>query len=38
MIRGNLNNWKISRFGHASRDKGDARINDEIRNSQVERE
>jgi GNAT superfamily N-acetyltransferase len=33
MIRGDLNNWKITRFGHASKGKGDTRINNEIRNS-----
>jgi GNAT superfamily N-acetyltransferase len=33
IIRGNLKNWKITRFGHASRGKGDTRINNEIRSS-----
>jgi GNAT superfamily N-acetyltransferase len=33
MVKGNLKNWSISRFGHASRGKGDTRINNEIRNS-----
>ena len=27
IIRGNLINWKISRFGHASKGRGDTRIN-----------
>ena len=33
IIRGNMENWKIARFGHASRGKGNTRINKEIRNS-----
>jgi GNAT superfamily N-acetyltransferase len=33
IIHGNNNNWKIRRFGHASRGKGNARINNEIYNS-----
>jgi hypothetical protein len=33
IIRGNLDNWKITRFGHASRGKGNTRINNEIRGS-----
>ena len=33
IIRGNNNNWKIRRFGHASRGKGNTRINNEIYNS-----
>jgi GNAT superfamily N-acetyltransferase len=33
IIRGNLSNWKITRFGHASKGKEDTRINSEIRNS-----
>jgi GNAT superfamily N-acetyltransferase len=33
IIRGNLSNWKITRFGHASRGKGNTRINNEIRDS-----
>jgi GNAT superfamily N-acetyltransferase len=30
IIRGNLRNWKITRFGHASKGRGDTRINNEI--------
>jgi GNAT superfamily N-acetyltransferase len=33
LIRGDLKNWKIARFGHASRGRGNTRINNEIRNS-----
>ena len=33
IIRGNIENWKIARFGHASRGRGDTRINNEIRGS-----
>jgi GNAT superfamily N-acetyltransferase len=33
IIRGNLTNWRIARFGHASRGRGDTRINNEIRGS-----
>jgi len=33
IIRGNLGNWKITRFGHASKGHGDTRINNEIRSS-----
>jgi GNAT superfamily N-acetyltransferase len=33
IIRGSNQNWKIARFGHASRGKGDTRINNEIRSS-----
>jgi GNAT superfamily N-acetyltransferase len=33
IIRGNMKNWKITRFGHASRGKGGTRINHEIRSS-----
>jgi GNAT superfamily N-acetyltransferase len=33
IIRGNLHNWMITRFGHASRGKGSTRINNEIRSS-----
>src|SRR5512136_759185 len=33
IIRGNMENWKMSRCGHASKGKNDSRINDEIRNS-----
>jgi GNAT superfamily N-acetyltransferase len=33
IIRGNIKNWKFARFGHASRGRGDTRINNEIRNS-----
>jgi GNAT superfamily N-acetyltransferase len=33
LIRGNMNNWKIARFGHASKGKENTRINSEIRSS-----
>ncbi|MGO8805532.1 MAG: GNAT family N-acetyltransferase [Candidatus Bathyarchaeia archaeon] len=33
IIRGNLKHWKIARFGHASRGKGDTKINNGIRSS-----
>ncbi len=33
IIRGNLDNWRITRFGHASTGRGDSRINNEIRSS-----
>jgi GNAT superfamily N-acetyltransferase len=33
IIRGNLRNWKGTRFGHASKGRGNTRINNEIRNS-----
>jgi GNAT superfamily N-acetyltransferase len=33
IIRGDLGNWKISRFGHASKGKGNTRINNELRGS-----
>jgi hypothetical protein len=33
IIRGNMANWKITRFGHASKGRSDTRINNEIRNS-----
>ncbi len=33
IIRGNIKNWKITRFGHASKGREDTRINNEIRNS-----
>jgi len=33
IIRGNMKNWKITRFGHASKGRGNTRINNEIRNS-----
>ena len=29
IIRGNMNNWKITRFGHASKAKENTRINSE---------
>jgi GNAT superfamily N-acetyltransferase len=31
IIRGNMENWKITRFGHASKGQGNTRINNEIR-------
>jgi GNAT superfamily N-acetyltransferase len=33
IIRGNMKNWKVTRFGHASRGWGNTRINNEIRGS-----
>jgi GNAT superfamily N-acetyltransferase len=33
IIRGYINNWKVERFGHASKGKNDSRINNEIRSS-----
>ena len=33
IIRGNIKNWKITRYGHASRGREDTRINKEIRSS-----
>jgi GNAT superfamily N-acetyltransferase len=33
IIRGNMKNWKITRFGHASKGRENTRINNEIRNS-----
>ena len=32
IIRGAMPNWKITRYGHASRGRGDTRINNEIKN------
>jgi GNAT superfamily N-acetyltransferase len=33
IIRGEMKNWRISRFGHASKGRGDTRINYEIKDS-----
>jgi GNAT superfamily N-acetyltransferase len=33
IIRGNMKRWKITRFGHASRGKGDTKINNGMRDS-----
>jgi GNAT superfamily N-acetyltransferase len=33
LVRGNMQNWRLKRFGHASRGRGDTRINNEIRGS-----
>jgi GNAT superfamily N-acetyltransferase len=33
IIRGEMKNWRISRFGHASKGRGDTRINNEIKDS-----
>jgi GNAT superfamily N-acetyltransferase len=33
IIQGNIENWKITRYGHASRGRENARINKEIRSS-----
>jgi hypothetical protein len=33
VARGNMENWEITRFGHASKGRSNTRINSEIRNS-----
>jgi GNAT superfamily N-acetyltransferase len=33
IIRGNMDSWKISRYGHASKGQNDTRINSEIKSS-----
>jgi GNAT superfamily N-acetyltransferase len=33
MNRGNTHNWKVTRFGHASKGKGNTKINDGLRSS-----
>jgi GNAT superfamily N-acetyltransferase len=33
IVRGNLKDWKVARFGHASKGKNNSRINTEIRSS-----
>ena len=33
IIRGNMANWKITRYGHASKGRGNTRINEELRGS-----
>jgi GNAT superfamily N-acetyltransferase len=33
IIRGNMDYWRIMRYGHASKGRGDTRINNEIRSS-----
>jgi GNAT superfamily N-acetyltransferase len=33
ITRGNMENWKVKRFGHASKSKENTRINSEIRDS-----
>ena len=33
IIQSNMKNWKVSRYGHASKGKNNSRINNEIRNS-----
>ena len=33
IIRGGMKNWKVTRFGHASKGRGDTRINNELRSS-----
>jgi len=33
IIRGKMNNWQLTRYGHASKGRGNTRINNEIRNS-----
>ncbi len=33
VIRGNMANWKVTRFGHAGIGRGNTRINNEIRGS-----
>jgi GNAT superfamily N-acetyltransferase len=33
IIRGSMDNWSIMRYGHASKGKGNTKINNEIRGS-----
>src|SRR5208283_2377426 len=33
IIRGNMDNWRIMRFGHASKGKNNSELNDGLRNS-----
>jgi hypothetical protein len=33
IIRGGMKNWEITRFGHASKGRGNTRINNEIKDS-----
>jgi GNAT superfamily N-acetyltransferase len=33
IIRGNMQNWKITRYGHASKGRGNTAINNEMRDS-----
>jgi GNAT superfamily N-acetyltransferase len=33
IIRGDMKNWKLTRFGHASKGRGNTRINNEIKSS-----
>jgi GNAT superfamily N-acetyltransferase len=33
IIRGDMRNWEVTRFGHASKGHGSTKINDEIRGS-----
>lgn len=33
LVRGNLGNWVVKRFGHASRGRDDTRINNELKSS-----
>ena len=33
IIRGNMENWKITRYGHASKGRGNTRLNNELRGS-----
>jgi GNAT superfamily N-acetyltransferase len=33
IIRGDMKNWKIARFGHASKGQGNTKINNEVRGS-----
>ena len=33
IIHGNMQNWKVTRLGHASKGKGDTRINNALRGS-----
>jgi hypothetical protein len=34
IIRGNLKNWKITRYGHASKSRENTKINNQIRKNQ----
>ena len=33
IVRGNMRNWKLTRFSHASMGKGNTKLNNEMRNS-----
>jgi hypothetical protein len=33
IVKGNMKNWKVTRFGHASKGRNNSRINEEIKDS-----